>query len=101
MLFFREKMDQNLIDQIRRANDIVDVIQGYLPLKRVGSNFRGLCPFHNDSRPSLYVSQSKQIFKCFACGKAGNVIGFVADFEKLTFIEAVKKIGSACRNTSS
>lgn len=85
-------MDQNLIDQIRRANDIVDVIQGYLPLKRVGSNFRGLCPFHNDSRPSLYVSQSKQIFKCFACGKAGNVIGFVADFEKLTFIEAVKKL---------
>ena len=90
--FFGRKMDQNLIDQIRRANDIVDVIQGYIPLKRVGSNYRGLCPFHNDSRPSLYVSQSKQIFKCFACGKAGNVIGFVADFEKLTFIEAVKKL---------
>jgi len=85
-------MDQNLIDQIRRANDIVDVIQGYIPLKKVGSNYRGLCPFHNDSRPSLYVSQSKQIFKCFACGKAGNVIGFVSDFEKLSFIEAVKKL---------
>lgn len=85
-------MDQNLIDQIRRANDIVDVIQGYIPLKRVGSNYRGLCPFHNDTKPSLYVSQPKQIYKCFACGKAGNVIGFVTDFEKVSFIEAVKKL---------
>ena len=57
MPFFPEKeiytMDQNLIDQIRRANDIVDVIQGYIPLKKVGSNYRGLCPFHNDTRPLL------------------------------------------------
>jgi DNA primase len=82
--------NQNLIDQIRRANDIVDVIQGYIPLKKVGSNYRVLCPFHNDTRPSLYVNQPKQIYKCFACGKAGNVISFVVDFEKLSFIEAVK-----------
>ena len=85
-------MDQNLIEQIRNASDIVDVVQSYLPLKHVGSNWRGLCPFHNDTTPSLYVSQPKQIFKCFACGKAGNVISFVADFEKLSFIEAVKKL---------
>lgn len=85
-------MDQNLIEQIRHANDIVEVVQAYLPLKHVGSNWRGICPFHNDSTPSLYVSQPKQIFKCFACGKSGNVFGFVADYEKLNFIEAVKRL---------
>jgi DNA primase len=67
-------------------------VQSYLPLKHVGTNWRGICPFHNDTKPSLYVSQPKQIYKCFACGKAGNVIGFVADYEKLSFIEAVKKL---------
>jgi len=85
-------MEQNLIEQIRQANDIVEVIQDYLPLKHVGSNWRGLCPFHNDTSPSLYVSQPKQIYKCFACGKAGNVFGFVQDHEKLSFMEAVKKL---------
>ncbi len=85
-------MDNSLIDQIRAANDIVDVMQSYIPLKHIGTNWRGICPFHNDTRPSLYVSQPKQIFKCFACGKAGNVITFVQDYEKLSFIEAVKKL---------
>jgi len=85
-------VDNSLIDQIRAANDIVDVMQSYIPLKHVGTNWRGICPFHNDTRPSLYVSQPKQIYKCFACGKAGNVFGFVQDFEKITFIEAVKKL---------
>ncbi len=87
-------MDNNLIDQIRQANDIVDVIQSYVPLKHVGSNWRGVCPFHNDTRPSMYVSQPKQIFKCFACGKAGNVFTFVQEYEKLSFIEAVKKLAA-------
>ncbi len=86
-------MDQNLIDQIRRSNDIVDVIGSYIALKKAGSNsYRGLCPFHNDSHPSMNISQQKQIYKCFACGKAGNVITFVQDYEKLTFIEALKKL---------
>jgi len=85
-------MEHSLIDQIRQANDIVDVIQSYLPLKHVGTNWRGICPFHNDTKPSLYVSQPKQIYKCFACGKAGNVFGFVSDYEKLSFVEAVKKL---------
>ena len=85
-------MDNSLIDQIRAANDIVDVMQSYIPLKHVGTNWRGICPFHNDTRPSLYVSQPKQIYKCFACGKGGNVFTFVQDFDKLSFIEAVKKL---------
>ncbi|MDD2228884.1 MAG: DNA primase [Candidatus Cloacimonetes bacterium] len=85
-------MEPSLIDQIRQANDIVDVVQSYLPLKHVGANWRGICPFHNDTKPSLYVSQPKQIYKCFACGKAGNVFGFVGDYEKLSFIETVKKL---------
>lgn len=85
-------MDNSLIDQIRSANDIVDVVQSYIPLKHVGSNWRGICPFHNDTRPSFYVSQPKQIYKCFACGKAGNVFTFVQEYDKLSFIEAVKRL---------
>ncbi|MDD4224312.1 MAG: DNA primase [Candidatus Cloacimonetes bacterium] len=87
-------MDNSLIEQVRHANDIVDVIQGYLPLKHVGANWRGICPFHQDTNPSLYVSQPKQIFKCFACGKAGNVFTFVQEYEKLTFFEAFKKLAA-------
>lgn len=85
-------MDKSLIEQIRHSNDIVEVVQNYVPLKHVGANWRGICPFHNDTKPSMYVSQPKQIFKCFACGKAGNVFTFVQDYEKLTFIEAAKKL---------
>lgn len=87
-------MDRSLIDQIRQANDIVEVVQSYVPLKRTGSNWRGICPFHNDTRPSMHVSQPKQIFKCFACGKGGNVFTFVQDYEKLSFIETVKKLAA-------
>ncbi len=87
-------MDQSLIDQIRRSNDIVDVIGSYISLKKAGTSYRGLCPFHNDSHPSLNVSQPKQIYKCFACGKAGNVFTFVQEYEKLNFIEAVKKLAA-------
>jgi len=85
-------MDKSLIEQIRRSTDIVELIQEYVPLKRVGSNWRGICPFHNDTHPSFYVSQPKQIYKCFACGKAGNVFTFLQDYEKLNFIEAAKKL---------
>ncbi len=87
-------MDKSLIESVRHANDIVEVVQSYVPLKHVGSNWRGICPFHNDTNPSMYVSQPKQIFKCFACGKAGNVFTFVQEYEKLTFIEALKKLAA-------
>ncbi len=87
-------MDNALIDQIRQANDIVEVVQDYLPLRQSGANWRGICPFHKDTNPSLYVSKPKQLYKCFVCGKGGNVYGFVQDYERLTFIEAVKKLAA-------
>ena len=74
--------------QIRQALDIVDVVGEHVALKRAGREFLGLCPFHDDSRPSLNVSPHKQIFKCFACGAGGDVFKFVQLREKLTFPEA-------------
>lgn len=85
-------IDSNLIEQVRQSNDIVDIISTYIPLKKSGSNYKGLCPFHEDRNPSLMVSETKQIFKCFVCGKAGNVITFVMEMEKISYIEAVKKL---------
>ncbi len=79
-----------LLDQIRDANDIVDLISEYVPLKRRGKNFLGLCPFHSEKDPSFTVTPEKQIFYCFGCGEGGNVISFLMKHEKLTFPEAVK-----------
>ncbi|MCR4617760.1 MAG: DNA primase [Lachnospiraceae bacterium] len=79
-----------LIAEVRSRNDIVDVIGSYITLTKKGANYVGLCPFHSDHTPSFSVSRSKQIYKCFACGEAGNVITFVMKYENVTFIEAVK-----------
>ena len=79
-----------LLDQIRDANDIVDLISEYVPLKRRGKNWVGLCPFHSEKVPSFTVTPDKQIFYCFGCGEGGNVIGFLMKHEKLSFPEAVK-----------
>ena len=87
-------IDNQIIDQVRRANNIVHVVQDYIPLKKAGSNWRGLCPFHQDTNPSLNVSETKQIFKCFACGKGGNVFTFLQEYEKIGFIEAVRKLAT-------
>jgi len=80
----------NKIDEIRLAADIVEVIGGYLTLKKRGRNYIALCPFHEEKTPSFSVSPDKQIFHCFGCGKGGNVFTFLMDHENLTFIEAVK-----------
>lgn len=85
-------MDNSLIEQIRESNNIVDVISAYLPLKRSGANYKGLCPFHEDRNPSMMVSEQKQIFKCFVCGKGGNAFTFVQEYEKISFMEAVRKL---------
>ena len=81
------------IERIRTETDIVEFIGGYLPLKKVGRNFRGLCPFHPDRSPSFYVSPERQTFHCFGCGAGGNAIGFVMEREKLAFPEAVQFLG--------
>lgn len=79
-----------LIDQIRDANDIVDLISEYVPLKKRGKNYVGLCPFHVEKDPSFNVIPTKQIFYCFGCQEGGNVIHFLMKHDKLGFVEAVK-----------
>lgn len=79
-----------LVEEIREKNDIVDVISGYVKLKKQGGNFFGLCPFHNEKSPSFSVSQSKQMFHCFGCGAGGNVFTFVMEYENFTFPEAIQ-----------
>ena len=81
---------QELIEEVRTKNDIVDVISGYVRIQKKGSNYFGLCPFHNEKSPSFSVSQSKQIFYCFGCGAGGNVFTFLMEYENATFQEAVK-----------
>jgi DNA primase len=88
-------MEQHKIEQILEQTNIVDVIREYIPLKRFGSNYKARCPFHEEKTASFVVSEKKQIFKCFGCGKAGNAITFVRDYEKLSYIEAVKKLAES------
>ncbi len=86
------KFDQNLVSRIQQASDIVEVISEHLTLQRKGRDFVGLCPFHSDHRPSMYVSSSKQIFKCFACGAGGDVFKFVQLRENLDFPRAIQRL---------
>ena len=80
------------IEEVRQANDIVDVISQYVHLKRSGRNFFGLCPFHNEKSPSFSVSPDKQIFHCFGCGVGGNVFTFLSRIEGINFVEAVQTL---------
>ncbi|HTY35983.1 MAG TPA: DNA primase [Bacteroidota bacterium] len=80
------------IEEIRSANDIVDVISQHVRLKKRGKNFVGLCPFHQEKTPSFTVSSDKQVFHCFGCSKGGNVFTFVMEFEKVSFTEAVRSL---------
>ncbi|HUU92751.1 MAG TPA: DNA primase [Phycisphaerae bacterium] len=80
----------DILDQIARANDIVEVVQSYFPLKRAGKDYTALCPFHAEKTPSFSVSPSKQIFKCFGCGRGGSVFNFVMAKENVPFPEAVR-----------
>ena len=82
----------NFIDEIKSKVNIVDVIGHEVPLKQSGSNFKGLCPFHNEKTPSFMVNEQKQIFNCFGCGEKGDVIHFVQRFNNLEFMEACEKL---------
>ena len=83
---------QEVIDQVVAANDIVDVIGTYVKLKRTGSGYMGLCPFHNEKTPSFSVSAAKQLYHCFGCGESGNVISFLMKYENYSFQEALQKL---------
>ncbi len=82
------------IEQVASANDIVDVIGGYFPLRRAGSNFKALCPFHQEKTPSFHVNPQRQTFHCFGCGVGGSVFRFVMDYEHVDFPSAVRKLAS-------
>ena len=84
------RYSEEIIDEVRQANDIIDVISQYVRLKRSGRNFFGLCPFHNEKSPSFSVSPEKQIFHCFGCGVGGNVFTFLSKIEGINFVEAVQ-----------
>ncbi|WP_343209627.1 DNA primase [Anaerolentibacter hominis] len=83
---------EDVIEEVRRSNDIVDVISSYVKLQKKGSNHMGLCPFHGEKTPSFSVSQSRQMYHCFGCGVGGNVFTFLMEYENLTFPEAVKSL---------
>lgn len=82
----------DLIEEIRSKNDIIDVISGYVKLKRQGATYFGLCPFHNEKSPSFSVTPGKQMYYCFGCGEGGNVYSFIMKYENFTFLEAVKML---------
>jgi len=86
------RFSEQFIQQVAQATDIVDLVGRYVTLKKRGKEFVGLCPFHDDNRPSLNVSPAKQIFKCFACGAGGGVFQFLMRYEKQSFPEAVRAL---------
>lgn len=83
---------EELVEEVRMKNDIVDVISGYVKLQKKGSSHFGLCPFHNEKSPSFSVSGSKQMYYCFGCGAGGNVFTFIMNYENFTFGEAIKML---------
>jgi DNA primase len=90
-------ISDNTLEQIRAASDIVDVIGGYLPLKRAGANFTALCPFHKEKSPSFNVNPHKQIFHCFGCHKGGDVFSFVKEYENIGFVDAVRRLADRAK----
>ena len=86
------RIPQEIIEEVMQRADIVEIVGEYVALRRRGRNYFGLCPFHHEDTPSFSVNGEKQIYKCFGCGKGGNVIGFVQEIEHLSFQEAVRKL---------
>jgi DNA primase len=85
-------IEQEKIEEIKRQTDIVDVVGKYVQLRKMGKNFRGLCPFHTEKNPSFYVNPEKGIYYCFGCKKGGNAINFLMEYEKLDFPDAIKRL---------
>ncbi|MFH1383983.1 MAG: DNA primase [Candidatus Omnitrophota bacterium] len=89
-------IDERTIDQISAMTDIVQVIAGYIPVKRAGANFKAVCPFHQEKTPSFMISPQKQIYHCFGCGAGGNVFSFIMKYENMTFPETVRHLAAKC-----
>lgn len=87
------RISEENIEKIIESNDILDVISEFVPLKRAGRGYMGVCPFHNDKGPSLSVSQDKQLYHCFGCGASGNSVGFIMRIRNLDYIDAIKYLG--------
>src|SRR5690625_3737466 len=95
------EIPEDIIENIRQENDIVDVIEEYVQLKKQGKNHFGLCPFHEEKTPSFSVTKEKQIFHCFGCGKGGNVFSFIMEVENMTYIETVQFLARRANITLS
>lgn len=89
------RIPQHFIDQLLNRIDIVDLIDGYVPLKKAGANYKANCPFHGEKTPSFTVSPSKQFYHCFGCGANGTAISFLMDYDHMEFREAIEKLASA------
>ena len=89
------RIPQNFIDELLNRTDIVDLIDGYVPLKKAGANYKACCPFHNEKTPSFTVSPTKQFYHCFGCGANGTAISFLMEYDHMEFREAIDKLASS------
>ena len=87
------RISQETIDRVRNAADILDVVSQYVDLKKRGRNYFGICPFHHEKTASFSVAPDKEIYHCFGCGKGGNAINFIMEYEKIEFVDAIQKLG--------
>ena len=83
------RYSDDIIEEVRQKNDIVDVVSQYVKLTRKGSSYFGLCPFHNEKTPSFSVTPGKQMYYCFGCGAGGNVFYFIMEYDNFSFGEAL------------
>ena len=90
------RIPRQFIDDLLARADIVDLIDGRVPLKKAGKNYQACCPFHNEKSPSFTVSQDKQFYHCFGCGEHGNAISFLMEFDRLDFVDAIEELASYC-----
>ena len=86
-------IDRATVQKVMDAADIVEVVRDFVSLRKAGTNYKGLCPFHNEKTPSFVVTPAKQICKCFGCGKGGDAVHFIMEIEQLSFPEAIKWLG--------
>ena len=84
------RIDQETVNRILDAADIVDVVSDFVKLRRSGANYKGLCPFHNERTPSFSVNRARNICKCFSCGKGGSPVNFIMEHEQLSYQEALR-----------